>query len=96
MYLTQYSNSEVCFEIEEKTIHLLQRQDPLNGSMMISSENNAKQTVNEIASAYANKPDFRKYDFTVNIQEDTEFSLCLRIPDWISKEASLYVNDELI
>ncbi len=96
LYVTQYANSEVCFEIEEKTIRLLQRQDPLNGSMMTSSENNAKQTVNEIASAYANKPYFRKYDFMVKTQEETEFSLCLRIPDWISKEAALYVNDELI
>lgn len=96
LYVTQYANSEAFFEIEGKTIRLTQKQDPLNGSMMTSSENNAKQTVNEIASAYANKPDFRKYDFMVSTQEETEFSLFLRIPDWIREEASLYINEELV
>lgn len=96
LYVTQYANSEAFFEIGGKTIRLTQKQDPLNGSMMTSSENNAKQTVNEIASAYANKPDFRKYDFMVSTQEETEFSLFLRIPDWIREEASLYINEELV
>lgn len=96
LYVTMYANSEVSFEINGNKVCLQQRQDPMNGSLMTSSENTARQTVNEITSAYANKPDFRKYDFCVRTKEDVTFSLLLRIPDWIREEASVYVNNELI
>lgn len=96
LYVTMYSNSEVNFEANGQSVHMIQRQDYLNGSMMKSSVNSAKQTINDISSAYANKPDFRKYDFTVNLQEETDFTLKLRIPDWIKAEASVYVNHDLV
>ena len=54
-----------------------------------------KQTINETVSAYANKPDFRKYVFTIHTQEDTPFHLMLRIPDWIREDAMVYINDDL-
>lgn len=95
LYVTMYANSQASFEIDGRKIQLHQRQDMMNGSLMSSSENTAKQTVNEITSAYANKPDFRKYDFCVRTNETISFSLSLRIPDWIREEASVYVNDEL-
>lgn len=96
LYVTMYANSEASFEINGNKVLLHQRQDMMNGSLMSSSENTAKQTVNEITSAYSNKPDFRKYDFCVRTKESVAFSLLLRIPDWIREEASVYVNDELI
>lgn len=96
LYVTMYADSKVSFEMDEKEICLSQKQDPMNGSMMTSSENTAKQTINDIASAYANKPDFRKYDFSVKVDGNAEFSLMLRIPDWIREEASIYVNDKLV
>jgi len=95
LYVTSYANSDVTFEVNGQNVRLTQRQDMLNGSMMTCSENNTKQTVNEIASAYANRPDFRKYDFVVNTDGDVAFTLLLRIPDWIKTEACVYVNDEL-
>lgn len=96
LYVTMYADSKVSFEMDGKEICLSQKQDPMNGSMMTSSENTAKQTINDIASAYANKPDFRKYDFSVKVDGNAEFSLMLRIPDWIREEASIYVNDKLV
>lgn len=95
LYVASYANSDVTFEVNSKTVRLMQRQDMLNGSMMTCSENNTKQTVNEIASAYANRPDFRKYDLVINTDSEVEFTLLLRIPDWIKAEACVYVNDEL-
>ena len=65
----------------------------MNGSLMTSSENNAKQTVNETASAYANKPDFKKYKVTVKTDSEQAFKLCIRIPDWITGEAVVAVNE---
>lgn len=96
LYVTSYANSDVVFEMNGQNVRLIQRQDMLNGSMMTCSENNTKQTVNDIAAAYANRPDFRKYDFVVNTDSDVAFTLLLRIPDWIKADACVYVNDELV
>jgi DUF1680 family protein len=96
LYVTSYANSDVAFEMNGQNVTLIQRQDMLNGSMMTCSENNTKQTVNDIAAAYANRPDFRKYDFVVNTDSDVAFTLLLRIPDWIKADACVYVNDELV
>lgn len=95
LYLTMYMDSELEFEMQGQTIRLMQRQDPMNGSLMTSSENNAKQTVNEITSAFANRPDFRKYDIKIKDLKDVQFTLMLRIPDWIKDEASVFINEEL-
>ena len=96
LYVASYANSDVVFEMNGQRVRLVQRQDMLNGSMMTCSENNTKQTVNDIAAAYANRPDFRKYDFVVNTDSDVAFTLLLRIPDWIKADACVYVNDELV
>lgn len=96
LYVTGYANSDVTFEMNGQNVKLVQRQDMLNGSMMTCSENNTKQTVNDIAAAYANRPDFRKYDLVVNTDNEVAFTLMLRIPDWIKADACVYVNDELL
>ena len=96
VYITTYLNSQAELEIGGKRVCLVQKQDPLNGSRMTCSENNTKQTVNDIAAAYENKPDFRKYDVTIQAEEEVEFKLLVRIPDWIKAEACVYVNGELL
>ena len=95
LYVTMYADSDAAFEIGGRKACLTQRQDYMNGSLMNSSENSVKQTVNDITGTYANRPDFRKYVFTVHLEEDAEYTLSLRIPDWITREAKVYVNDEL-
>lgn len=95
LYVAMYVDSEVAFEVEGGEIKLQQRQDYMNGSLMNSSENSVHQTVNDITSTYANKPDFRKYVFTVHAERENAFALCLRIPDWVTREAKVYVNEEL-
>lgn len=96
LYVTAYANSKAEFELNGQKVVFTQRQDYMNGSLMTSSENNAKQTVNDITSAYANKPDFKKYVFSVDTETDVEFELNLRIPDWINGEAVVLVNDEVL
>lgn len=67
----------------------------MNGSLMNSSVNSVQQTVNDITSTYASKPDFRKYVFTLQVNGEMEGRICLRIPDWVIRKASVYINGEL-
>lgn len=96
LYITQYANSVADFMVEGHKVSLHLRQDYMNGSLQNSSENNARQTINSITSAYANKPDFRKYEITVDTEAEEELTVAVRIPDWIKSAASVYVNDELV
>lgn len=95
IFVTMYYNSKASFSVGDKKVVLTLNQDYMNGSLMTSSENNARQTLGEIASFYANKPDFRKYILTVSTEETADFKLSLRIPNWIKSKAKVFVNDEL-
>ena len=94
VYVTMYADAEATFAHRGHTVRIAIRQDYMNGSLMTSSENSALQTVNETASAYANKPDFRRYVITVRCAEQMNMAVLLRIPDWITGAASVSVNGE--
>ncbi len=95
LYVTMYADSEAEFAMGGRKARLIQRQDYMNGSLMNSSVNSVQQTVNDITATYANRPDFRKYVFTLQMKEELDCRICLRIPDWVLRKASVYVNDEL-
>ena len=92
LYITMYADAEATFELHGHTVRVAIRQDHMNGSLMTSSENNALQTVNETASAYANKPDHRRYVITLQADAPTKMAVLLRIPDWITRAATVSVN----
>lgn len=94
LYVAMYTDAEATFAHRGKTVRVAIRQDPMNGSLMTSSENSALQTVNETASAFASKPSFRRYVMTVRVDAPTEMAVLLRIPDWISGAATVTVKDE--
>ena len=94
--VTQFVDSKVEFEIAGKKAFIRQREDHLNGSWQVSSVNDEMQHISDISSEYDSKPDFRKYILTIHVEEKTELSLKLRIPSWISREAEVYFNDELL
>ncbi len=95
LYVTQYADSEVYFTAAGKEICMKLRQDYMNGSLQSSSENNAAQSITETASAFAEKPDFRKFVFTMELEGEASFALLLRIPDWVKEQAQIYVNGAL-
>ena len=96
VYVTQYLNIEADLTINDAPVKVCVREDRMNGSLMNSSENNAKQTVTDTTAAYANKPGFKKFIISVKNEKQTDLTLCLRIPEWINGKASVYVNDELM
>lgn len=96
IYVTQYVDSDVTFMAGDIPVTLRVREDRMNGSLMNSSENNAKQTVNDTTAAFANKPDFKKYVISLEPAENAEATVYVRIPEWISSKARVLVNGELI
>ncbi len=95
LYVAQYVDSDAFVQSGDRTFKLRLREDRMNGSLMTSSENNAKQTVNDTTAAFANKPDFKKYVIGIEAENDVEMTLLLRIPEWVTRKARIYVNDEL-
>ena len=96
IYVSQYFHSELETTIGDDALIINQTQDFMNGSMLTSSTIAGQQKLTEVTSTYENTPDFKKYDFTINLDQAKTFTLALRIPEWIMSEASIYVNDELV
>lgn len=92
LYVGQYLNSDVEFELTSGRVRIEQREDTMNGLLQSSSENNVAQTVNEITGAQESRPGVRKYVFTVRTKEPSAFTLALRIPEWIRAKALILVN----
>lgn len=92
LYVGQYLNSDVEFELTSGRVRIEQREDTMNGLLQSSSENNVAQTVNEIAGAQESRPGVRKYVFTIRTKEPSAFTLALRIPEWIRAKALILVN----
>lgn len=96
IYVSQYFHSELKTKIGSNLLRVKQSQDFMSGSMLDSSDTSGHQTFNEITSTYENMPDFKKYDFKVEVEATQTFTLGFRIPEWIISEASIYLNNELI
>ena len=96
IYVSQYFHSELETTIGDDALIINQTQDFMNGSMLTSSTIAGQQKLTEVTSTHENTPDFKKYDFTINLDQAKTFTLALRIPEWIMSEASIYVNDELV
>lgn len=95
LYVTQYVDSKAEFTLDDNKVYIEQREDHLNGSVQTSSVNDGAQHIGDINSAYANKPDFKKHVITVHTEKEAVFTLNIRIPNWIMKDAEVYVNDRL-
>lgn len=96
VYVTQYTGSDVQLNIGDVPVTLSLRKDPMNGTLMNSSENNLRQTLNDIAAFYSNRPDHVKIDLALSTDSPVAFPLMLRIPEWIVGMARIYVNGELL
>lgn len=94
IYVCQYFNSEVKLTVNETMVKITQTQDHMSGSMLTSSNTAGYQAINEVTAHHENMPSYRKYDFVVHLASSIDFSLNLRIPEWIMSEAHVYINNE--
>lgn len=95
IYVCQYFDSEVKANIAGTPVTIVQSQDRMSGSGMNSSITAGVQGINPMTAIHENMPTYRRYDFNVSLSEPTEFTMNLRIPEWILSEATIYVNGEL-
>ena len=94
IYVCQYFDSQLNTVIDGYEIQMVQSQDNMNGSMLTSSNTAGFHEVNEITALHENMPKYRKYDIVIHTEELLEFSVDLRIPDWIDGDATINLNDE--
>nr|WP_144922597.1 beta-L-arabinofuranosidase domain-containing protein [Paenibacillus bovis] len=95
IYVCQYFSSELNTSINEEDIRLIMNQDNMSGSSLTSSDIVGSQALNDITASYENIPTYRKYDFTIKTPKSMKFAIHYRIPEWITSEAKIYVNNEL-
>jgi len=96
IYTGVYAASETTFEINGTSVTLHQSRDTLSGSFHSSSTSSALQAVGENTHIYPHQPDVMKQCFRVSLGQDTVFTLCLRLPKWLKREAGLTINGEAV
>ena len=92
IFVCQYFDSELQVNIDKEDITIIQKQDKMSASSMNSSNTAGSQVVSEINIFNENMPKYRKYDFLVRTSVEKTFTINLRIPQWITSEAIVYVN----
>lgn len=94
IYVGMYFASKACFDIDGTKVELNQYRDSLSGNIQAGSTNVAKQGVNEMTRLYTHQPNRMVECFEVKTASDVQFTLNLRIPDWVKEEARIYINDD--
>lgn len=94
LYVCQYIDSEVRFDVNGVPVTLLQKADPMTGSAHLASDSSARQSVLEDTRRYPSNPDCLAPCLRIDIPEETRLTLMLRIPAWVQKEARVTVNQE--
>lgn len=92
LYICQYRDSELSFTVNEAPVTLVQKADPLTGSAHLSSDSSARQSVLEDTRKYPSNPDCLVPCLQIRTAKETEFTLMIRIPEWVSGEAAISVN----
>ena len=95
VYTVVYASSKASFRINGTDIILEQYRDTLSGSFHSSSTSSALQAVGDNTHIYPHQPDLMKQCFKVSAGRAVEFTLCLRLPKWLRRDAELTVNGKI-
>ena len=96
LYVCQYFNSDADAEFHGTPVTLRQRIDTLTGSNHTSSWSTGSQKIMATAARYPSRPDLLCVNLLVGCEQEAEFTLRLRIPDWAPDGASLSIDGEAL
>jgi DUF1680 family protein len=96
LYVCQYFDSDVRFNVGGQDASLKQRRDTLAGSFHMGSDSDGKQTVTGKTAFYASHPDKHCVKFTFNCERPVYMKLSLRIPHWVKNDIELFLNGEAV
>ena len=94
IYTGIYAASRATFDLDGKLVTIEQRRDTLSGSFHSSSTSSALQAVGDNTHIYPHQPDIMKQCFRIVLEQDTEFTLNLRLPKWLKRDVELTINGE--
>ena len=94
LYVAQYFDFSAQVQVGDTPVTLSMCRDTLTGSFHLSSTSSAVQAVNRTAAEYPHHPDCRVEVLTIETEKPVEFTLNLRVPDWIQGQAVVSVNGE--
>lgn len=96
VYICQYFASDYIGKIAGTEVKILQKIDRLNGSKHLSSDSDGVQQINSVCAEYPQNPRKLVCDFEIACQEEVEFEICIRIPQWAEGETVLSVNGKRV
>lgn len=91
-----YAASRVSLDMGGIPVTLSQYRDTLSGSFHSDSTSPAEQAIDERTHIYPQHPDLLKMCFRVECDKPVRFALNLRLPGWLKKEPSVFVNGTAI
>ncbi len=92
IYTGVFAASNSTFTINDTDVTISQYRDTLSGCFQASSTNNAKQTANALTRIHIHQPDMLVQCFKINCTDNTEFSLNIRVPEWVHSKYSITLN----
>lgn len=90
--LCQFFGADITFGTGGRSVTLITREDPLNGSFHNGSMSSAGQTITDTAVGIAHRPGFLLWRVTVKTEGEADFAMRLRIPGWCMGEPVLRIN----
>lgn len=94
LYICQYLDSQMWTEVNGVPVSLLQKTDPLTGSRHLSSDSSARQSVLEDTRKYPSNPDCLVPCLRIDVPQEVEMTLMIRIPAWMRGTARILVNQQ--
>lgn len=94
VYVCQFFNSDASLSVSGKTLRLRQRIDPLTGSNHTSSWSSGSQKIMETAARYPERPNVIYDNILIECDEETAFTLKVRVPAWAKGGARVLLNGE--
>ncbi len=92
VYVCQYFDSTLEFEIEDTKVILEQKEDTLSGSFHLSSTSPARQSISPITSKVQEHPDCQMVYLAIRTSKVVSMSLHLRVPTWVAQDVGITIN----